>query len=228
MKKQEDKSHHHRRDYSRDSSRDARYERSRNHYRRTRHDSSRDSSYYDHRSRRPRQRTPSYERHHQPTVDRYQSHYPQQMPTNVPYQPVPPSYQNQSYTQNPSVPPVQQQQNPVQQPQQQQFIPQNPNYINAGQHYPPNYQYSGMMNNLPNNHVPPNFANHNFSTMCFAPDNYAFVVYMPQSSNDYQNNGQLMSNTYYSQSMQNYAPLQMPTNLQQFAPSMQSYVPYNG
>ena len=150
MKKPEDKSYRHRRDYSRDSSRDARYERSRNHYRRTRHDSSRDSSYYDHRDRRPRQRTPSYDRHHQPTVDRYPSHYPQQMPMNVPYQQAPPSYQNQSYNQNPHFVPVQQQQPPVQQPQQQQFIPQNPNDINAGQHYPPNYQYSGMMTNLNN------------------------------------------------------------------------------
>ena len=153
---------------------------------------------------------------------------------NVPYQQAPPSHQNQFYNQNPNFVPVQQQHNPVQQPQQQSNVPQNPNYINAGQHYPPNYQYTGMMTNLnnttcqswnqPNNYARSNFTNHNFSTMCFAPDNYVFAAYMPQCSYDYQNTGQPMSNNYCPQPIQNYDPVQMSMNPQQFAPSTQNYV----
>ena len=46
-------------------------------------------------------------------------------------------------------------QNPLMNPQfaaasYQSFVPQNPNDINAGQHYPPPYQHAGMMNNLNN------------------------------------------------------------------------------
>ena len=147
---------------------------------------------------------------------------------NVPYQQSAPHYQNQAYNQNSNIPPIQQQQYPVQQPQQQSFMPQNPNDINAGQHYPPNYQYSGMMNNLrnanyqaqnqPNTYAHANFTNHNFSTMCFAPDNYAYAAYMPQCSNNYQNIGQPMSNL---------APFQMSMNPQQFVPQIQNYVPQN-